>query len=209
MTEAVLRDAEEVEAHVLNDLADSLAGVAVQLLVDVFKGVEQEGEGNDVQALIKAGIDEVGVRGEVDRAVDDALDTLGLVAGGQLVGGIDLNGHGAAGGVADHLAELAAHVCPAGVVRRGAGELPSLLLKGSAGSGGGAGAAGGSGGAGAAGGGGGAAGSSGSGGGAGAAAARGQGHYHDQSKRECKKLFHCFSSLKIWVAIYLMPLSRQ
>ena len=182
MTEAVLSDAQQVQAHALNDLADSLTGVAVQLGVNVVEGVEQEGQGHNVQALVKCGVDQVGVSGQLGGAVHNSLDALGLVTGSQLVGSVDLNLNGTAGSVADHLAEVTAHVSPAGVLGSGAGITPGLLLESGAGFGvAGVGAA-----------------VSGVGiAAAGAAAAAGcQGQSHGQSQSKCKKLFHGFSSSK-------------
>ena len=179
-----------MQAHALHDLAHGLAGVAVQLGVDLVEGAEQEGQGHHVQALVKVGVDDVGVGGEVDGAVHNALDALGLVAGGQLVGGVDLDGDGAAGGVADHLAEVTAHVGPAGVLGGGAGVLPGHLLElGSV-------AAAVAGGRGVVVGGG-------IGGGVVAAAAGSQRQYHGQGHEQCKKLFHLFSSSKIYSCVYL------
>ena len=183
MTEAVLTDAQQVQAHALDDLADSLAGIAVQLGVDIVEGAEQERQGHDVQTSVEVGVDDVGVGGQLDGAVDNALDTLGLVASGQLVSSVNLNLDLAAGGVADHLAEVTAHVSPAGVLGGGAGELPGHL--GELGTG--------------------------LGGLLGilsrclggllfrlTAAAGDQGQAHDQREDQCKKLFHCFSSLNFY-----------
>ena len=182
MTEAVLSDAQQVQAHALNDLADSLTGVAVQLGVNVVEGVEQEGQGYNVQALVKCRVDQVGVSGELSGTVHNGLNAFRLVAGSQLVGSVDLNGDGTAGSVADHLAEVTTHVSPAGVLGSGAGIAPGLLLKGGAGIAGVAGVA---------------AVSSVGTVAAGAAAAAGcQRQSHGQRQCECKKLFHGFSSSK-------------
>ena len=182
MTEAVLSDAQQVQAHALNDLADSLTGVAVQLGVNVVEGVEQEGQGHNVQALVKCRVDQVGVSGELSGTVHNGLNAFRLVAGSQLVGSIDLNGDGTAGSVADHLAKVTAHVSPAGVLGSGAGIAPGLLLESGAGFGvAGVGAVVSSVGTVA----------------AGAAAAAGcQRQSHGQRQCECKKLFHGFSSSK-------------
>ncbi|MPM85123.1 hypothetical protein SDC9_132200 [bioreactor metagenome] len=171
MAEAVFTDAQQVQAHALNNLAQRLAALAVQFRVNIVEGVEQERQGDNVQSLVKRGIDQVGVGGQLGGSVDSGLNALGLIARGQLVGGVNLHGDGAARGVGHHLAEVAAHIRPNGVFRGGAGKLPCLLFKGGVA----------------------ASGRAGSGAGRGglvAAAASQQRRGHGQGHGQCKKLFH-------------------
>ena len=86
----------------LQDLAQSLAAGAVQGRVSLFRAAEQEGQGDHVEPLVEGGPDQVGVHGQLGGAVHQGLDAVGLVAGGQLVSRIVLNGDGTAGSLADH-----------------------------------------------------------------------------------------------------------
>ena len=115
-----------MQAQTLDDGGESLvAGAAgAEQSVDVIGGLEDEGQGDNVQSLVKAGHDQVGVRAHIGGAVDNSLDTLLLVAGGELVLRIDGDGDLAVGAVAQILAKLTAHIGPAGVIRSGAGEGP-------------------------------------------------------------------------------------
>ena len=65
-----------------------------------------------------------------------ALDTIGLAAGGQLITGIVVDGYGAAGGVADELAKILGGFHPCGSLGAGHGKLPCHGLEGGFGRGG-------------------------------------------------------------------------
>ena len=109
----------------------------------------------------------------------DMAHIAGLVAGGQLVSGIVLNGDGTAGLLAHDPGELLGAVHPGRGLRGGAGELPGHFLELASGSGSIIAAVG-----------------SGIAGSVIATAAGHQGQSHGERQEQCKKLFHCFASLK-------------
>ena len=122
MTEAVLGNAHQVQAHALNDGSQRVVAGAVENLVNLFGAVEDEGQGDDIQSLVEVGIDQVGVGGQIDRAIADSLDALGLAAVGQLVHRVDFNGKVAGGALVDVVSENIRHLGPAGRLGRGAAE---------------------------------------------------------------------------------------
>ena len=109
----------------------------------------------------------------------DMAHIAGLVAGGQLVSGIVLNGDSTAGLLAHDPGELLGAVHPGRGLRGGAGELPGHFLELASGSGSIIAAVG-----------------SGIAGSVIAPAAGHQGQSHGERQEQCKKLFHCFASLK-------------
>ena len=180
VAEAVLRNAQQVHVvGALQNLAQSLAAGAVQGRVSLFRAAEQEGQGDHVEPLVEGGPDQVGVHGQLGGTVHQGLDAVGLVAGGQLVSGIVLNGDGTAGLLAHDPGELLGAVHPGRGLRGGAGELPGHFLELASGSGSIIAAVG-----------------SGIAGSVIATAAGHQGQSHGERQEQCKKLFHCFASLK-------------
>ena len=122
MTEAVLGNAHQVQAHALHDRGERFAAGAVENFVNFIGVIKDERQGNDVQSLVKVGVDQVGVSGEIDGTVADSLDAFGLAAVGQLVHCIDLNLEVAGGALIDIVCKDICHLSPAGGLCRGAAE---------------------------------------------------------------------------------------